>query len=934
MGRCMLRRNVTGRNLTHPPHAGEQDGMTRLPKAALALLLLLVLAPVQGVLAQGAAPPAPAGASADVLSGPAPADASVLSPVAPAPGAVQAPVPQAPVPQAPERRVPPAPAPEAAPAPAPAPTPAAPEPAPAPAPTPAPAPVAPAEAGVVGTTPPPGAVAPPAAAPTPTPAPAPAATAPAQPPAAAPVAPQPQARPAVPAPAPAPAELGALLELLRDPARRDALIRALEGGEAARPAAPAPAVAPTAPPAAPTPPAAATPAPAPTPTEGLADLPSPAEVLAGLRDRATELAGRAFDAAADITDVNSLRAWARSVWDDELLRAQVLSAAWQMLLVLAAGMLAEQLVNLLLRRPQRWLDHKAATVEGPLRGIRLTPYVVGNLVLCLLPIMAFGVVALGVVGGQSMWPSSRLIMEALVLAYMATRTVMAVARLALAPKSNRLRLVPCSDETAISATRWTRRLAVTTIIFYAASEGGLLLGLPITARDAIWRVGLLVLSVMGAMVILQFRTVVAAKLAAPPLAAGDVPDRARVAMRALRDRVAGLWHVIVILWMLAAWAVWALQIDRGFERLGTASLLTLVILAVAKAADELARRVLIRAFKVSPALAEHYPNLEVRVGAYQPAVKTAISSFILVVSIVALLEVWGLGALAWFDTGRFGSRAMVAVVTVAITLFICVAVWEAANAAIARQLDSLPPDGSAARNARVRTLLPMLRTVLGGVLLLVVGLTAASELGVNVAPLLAGAGVLGVAIGFGSQTLVRDVITGIFLLLEDAVAVGDVVQVGGLSGAVEKLTIRSIKLRAMDGSVHIVPFSAVTTVTNMTRDFSFALVDLTLDYSADTDEAVMMLRVIAEEMRDDEAWAPSLLAPLEVLGVDRISGEGILVRARMMTPPIRRWAVMRELNRRVKQRATERGIKLYDPRRGMIMEGKATEAKAPTPAEE
>jgi small conductance mechanosensitive channel len=713
--------------------------------------------------------------------------------------------------------------------------------------------------------------------------------------------------------------------LLRDPARRDALIRALEGSEPARPAngaAPAPA---TATPAAPAQPGAA---------EALADLPSPAEVLAGLRDRATELAGRAFDAAADITDVNSLRSWASSVWNDELLRAQVLSAVWQLLLILASGVVAEQLMTLLLRRPQRWLDHKAATVEGPLRGVRLTPYVAGNLALSLLPIMAFGLVALGVVGGLTMWPSSRLIMEALVLAYMATRTVMAAARLALAPKSNRLRLIPCSDATAITATRWTRRLAVTTIIFYAASEGGLLLGLPITARDAIWRVGLLVLSVMGAMVILQFRTVVAAKLAAPPLAAGDVPDRARIAMRALRDRVAGLWHVIVILWMLAAWAVWALQIENGFERLGTASLLTLVVLAVAKAADEAARRVLIRAFKVSPALTEHYPNLETRVGAYQPAVKTAISSFILVVSVVALLEVWGLGALAWFDTGRFGSRAMMAVVTVAITLFVCVAVWEAANAAIARQLDSLPADGSAARNARVRTLLPMLRTVLGGVLLLVVGLTAASELGVNVAPLLAGAGVLGVAIGFGSQTLVRDVITGIFLLLEDAVAVGDVVSVGGLSGAVEKLSIRSIKLRALDGSVHIVPFSAVTTVTNMTRDFSFALVDLTLDYSADTDEAVMMLRVIAEEMRDDEAWAPSLLAPLEVLGVDRISGEGILVRARMMTPPIRRWAVMRELNRRVKQQAMERGIKLYDPRRGMIMEGKATEAKAPEKAEE
>jgi moderate conductance mechanosensitive channel len=115
----------------------------------------------------------------------------------------------------------------------------------------------------------------------------------------------------------------------------------------------------------------------------------------------------------------------------------------------------------------------------------------------------------------------------------------------------------------------------------------------------------------------------------------------------------------------------------------------------------------------------------------------------------------------------------------------------------------------------------------------------------------------------------------------------------------------------------------------MTREFSFALVDLTLDYTTDTDDAVMMLRIVAEEMRDDEAWAPSLLAPLEVLGVDRISGEGILVRARMMTPPMRRWAVSRELYRRIKQQANARGIKLYDPRRlAGVIEEKAPEKES------
>src|SRR5262249_44752944 len=148
----------------------------------------------------------------------------------------------------------------------------------------------------------------------------------------------------------------------------------------------------------------------------------------------------------------------------------------------------------------------------------------------------------------------------------------------------------------------------------------------------------------------------------------------------------------------------------------------------------------------------------------------------------------------------------------------------------------LSRDAKAARSARVRTLLPMLRTALMITILVIVGFIFLTEIGVNVAPLIAGAGVVGIAIGFGSQTLVRDVITGIFLLFEDAMAVGDVVQVGGLGGVVEQLSIRSIKLRALDGSLHIIPFSAVTTVTNQTRDFAFAVIDVSVGYGQDTDQ--------------------------------------------------------------------------------------------------
>jgi small conductance mechanosensitive channel len=225
----------------------------------------------------------------------------------------------------------------------------------------------------------------------------------------------------------------------------------------------------------------------------------------------------------------------------------------------------------------------------------------------------------------------------------------------------------------------------------------------------------------------------------------------------------------------------------------------------------------------------------------------------------------------------------------------------------------------------------MLRTVLGGAILVFVVLNALSQLGVNVAPLLAGAGVIGLAVGFGSQTLVRDVITGIFLLLEDAVAVGDVVQLGGLSGVVEHLSIRSIKLRATDGSVHIVPFSAVTTVTNMTRDFSFAVLEVTVGYGEDPDRVADALRDIAKEIRAEPKWGALIRDDIDVWGVEKLADSGLLIRARVKTEPSARWSVGREFNRRIIQRFDERGIQIPRPQPMVMVERAPPKPPEPEP---
>ncbi|WP_431304272.1 mechanosensitive ion channel domain-containing protein [Sediminicoccus sp. BL-A-41-H5] len=720
-----------------------------------------------------------------------------------------------------------------------------------------------------------------------TPAPAPAATPPA---AATPATPPAAAAPAAAAPTPPaapPPELAALLDILRDEARRGALIRALEATTGA-PAAPEAA--------------------APTPEEVIS---APADIVVGIASRIGQFLIHAWATLSAAAELGLIRDWFERLATDERLQGQVWALTWKLALVLLAGMATERGLRWLMRRPNAWLESRGMAVQGRMQGLRRLPYMLGHLGLDLVPILGFGAAALAIIGTFAIWPSNRLVMEAVTFAYMAARAVMAAGRLVFAPGLTRLRLIRCDDETAAYATLWIRRLALTGVTFYATAEVAMLFGLPQGAYESIWRLGLLVLSLLVAQIVLQNRAAVAALLDAPDLAAGDVPTRSRAFMRAARSRLAEAWHIVVILWLLAAWTVWALEIERGFERLAEASVATIAIIIGAKLLDEGMRRLLDRLFRISADLSTRYPGLEERANRYLPALRTLISAVITAVGLVLLLEVWGLNSLSWFGSGRWGGRLISGITGIGITLIVALVIWEGANAWIQRYLARLPKDGSAARSARVRTLLPMLRTALGALLLVIVGLTLLTEIGINVAPLLAGAGVLGLAVGFGSQTLVRDVITGIFLLLEDAVAVGDTITVGGLSGTVEELSIRSIRLRAVDGSVHIVPFSAVTTVTNQTRDFGYAVLDLALDYTADTDAAVMMLRQVGESMREDEAWAPQLLAPLEVLGVDKMTDAGVILRARVMTPPARRWAVGRELNRRVKQHCDAAGIPLY-----------------------
>ena len=216
-------------------------------------------------------------------------------------------------------------------------------------------------------------------------------------------------------------------------------------------------------------------------------------------------------------------------------------------------------------------------------------------------------------------------------------------------------------------------------------------------------------------------------------------------------------------------------------------------------------------------------------------------------------------------------------------------------------------------------------------LTVVVTMTVLSELGVNIGPLLAGAGVVGLAVGFGAQTLVKDIITGAFILIEDSISIDDFVDVSGHEGTVESLTIRTIRLRDTSGSVHTVPFSEVTSIINYTRDYGISLLYITVAYREDLEHVIEVLNELGEELLEDPELGKDFLEPMVVQGVQRLDDSGVTLRAKIKTVSGMQWNMRRQFYGRMKKRFDERGIEIPFPHRtiyfGADQEGKAPPAR-------
>jgi moderate conductance mechanosensitive channel len=212
------------------------------------------------------------------------------------------------------------------------------------------------------------------------------------------------------------------------------------------------------------------------------------------------------------------------------------------------------------------------------------------------------------------------------------------------------------------------------------------------------------------------------------------------------------------------------------------------------------------------------------------------------------------------------------------------------------------------RAKRGRTLGSMIRNVACVTIGSVATLMILNELGANIGPVLAGAGIVGLAVGFGAQTLVRDIISGFFLILEDQVRVGDVAAINGQGGYVEAINLRTIVLRDFDGTVHTFPNGGITTLANRSKDFSFYVIDLAIPYHEDPDEVIALMQEVGAELQKDDQFGPLILAPVEVVGVDNFTDWAVMLKLRIKTMPLKQWEVGRELRKRILKALSAHGI--------------------------
>ncbi len=490
-------------------------------------------------------------------------------------------------------------------------------------------------------------------------------------------------------------------------------------------------------------------------------------------------------------------------------------------------------------------------------------------------------------------------------AFLIIELLKAGVRMLFSSRYEGLRLLPISAQEASYWNRWLARLigmvgyglmvVVPLVNFYVAASLGQALGTLIMVLAFIYAV----------VVVLKNRTRLRDNL--NEMAAKSTLTASRVSLQLF----ARTWHLFALLYFLIVFVLTLTRPGDALPFVMFATLKSLVVIVVGLLVSSFLTQTIGRRIRLSDDLRRKLPMLEKRLNSYVPNALRVLRTIILIVVVMLVLNAWGAFDLAAWYASEGGATLIGNLSSVTVILIVALAVWLGLASLIEHKLN--PETGQGEPTARAKTLLSLFRNALAIAMVTMTGMILLSEIGINIGPLIAGAGVLGLAIGFGSQKLVQDVITGVFIQVENAMNTGDVVTVGGITGTAEKLSIRSVGIRDLSGTYHIVPFSSVDTVSNYMREYGNHVGEYGIGYSESIDDAIEQLKLAFEDLKASEENGNKLLADLTVAGVTALADSSVNIRVVIKTTPGDQWAVGRAYNRLVKLRFDEAGIEIPFP---------------------
>jgi small-conductance mechanosensitive channel len=638
--------------------------------------------------------------------------------------------------------------------------------------------------------------------------------------------------------------------------------------------------------------------------------PAAAELLArieeDLRSRVATVGQVARQVVEAARSVPGLLAWTRRLLDQPAERAAFVRAGGHIVTILGVGLLA------------MWATARALTPARRALGFRererlLSRWIIAVLLILLriVPVLVFAIAVNGLILIVQPAPVTRVWLSAGVSAIVIVRLGLVLAQAVLSPAAARARLVPLSDEAArvlLTYVHWLLALGVYGFTLIAVLEWH---GLPMILRSTLDRLVALALLFSSWWMVMRRRHAVAAALAS--LAEGDgATGASSIPWR----RIASVWHLFALVYLTALFVIYVVEGLSLFIDVFTTSFLSLSMLLgliVALRYLEGKAAVVEQSLVADDVPEEEREEAEVAAAPRRRGsgpLLIGLRLAILAVAVLTFLQVWGFDGWLLLTEEGPAQRLILILVVVGVSYLL----WLGINHLIASYIQKLDARvGTARSSTRTRTALVLARNVAFVAICVIGGMVILSELGLDIGPLLAGAGIIGIAIGFGAQHLVQDIITGLFNLVEDTFAVGDVVDLGGKTGVVEAVTIRTVRLRDAGGNVHTIPFSAIAGVTNMSKDFSFAVFDIGVAYGESVDEVMRVIKEVAEELRQDRAYRRTIREPLEMLGVDRFADSAVIVKCRLKVRAGSQWLVGREFNRRLKNRFDELGIEFPFP---------------------